>query len=119
MPFWSAPELYHHRLTLRIGLDWMAQFLECVTDAALADLRELARLREAEKKRVDIRVTARSRLPDALDAVLCTPVVTVESLAKAIHVTPRAALSLLQQLMAAGFVQEATGRASWRAFALT
>ena len=55
LPFWSAPELYHHRLGLRIGLDWMAQFLECVTAAALTGLRELARLLEAEKKRADIR----------------------------------------------------------------
>ena len=78
LPFWSAPELYHHRLGLRIGLDWMAQFLECVTAAALIGLRELARLLEAEKKRTDIGATARSRLPDALDAVLRAPVVTAE-----------------------------------------
>jgi predicted alpha-1,6-mannanase (GH76 family) len=96
----------------------MAQFLECVTAAALTGLRELARLLEAEKKRVDIRVTARSRLPNAFDVVLRAPLVTAESLAKALHVTPRAALGLLQQLIAAGFVREVTGRASWRAFAL-
>jgi hypothetical protein len=78
----------------------------------------LARLIEAEKKRADIGATARSRLPDALDAVLRAPVVTSDSLAKALHVTPRAALGLLGQLMAAGFVREATGRASWRAFVL-
>jgi hypothetical protein len=46
----------------------MAQFLDCVTAAALTGLRELARLLEAEKKRVDIYATARSRLPDALNA---------------------------------------------------
>ena len=82
LPVWSAPELYHHRLGLRIGLDWMAQFLECVTAAALTGLRELARLLEAEKMRADIGLTARSRLPDALDAVLRAPVVTANSLAK-------------------------------------
>jgi HTH DNA binding domain len=118
LPFWSAPELYHHRLGLRIGVDWMAQFLECVTAAALTGLRELARLLEAEKKRADIGITARSRLPDAIDAVLRAPVVTADSLAKSLHVTPRAALGLLQQLVAAGVIREATGRASWRAFAL-
>jgi len=118
LPFWSAPELHHHRLGLRIGLEWMAQFLECVTAAATTGLRELTRLLEAEKKRVNIQATARSRLPDALDAVLRAPVVTADSLARALHVTPRAALGLLQQLMAAGFVREATGRASWRAFVL-
>jgi hypothetical protein len=70
LPCWSAPVLYHHRLGLRIGLDLMAQFLECVTAAAQIGLRELARLLEAEKRRVDIRATARSRLPDALNAML-------------------------------------------------
>ena len=118
LPFWSAPELYHYRLSLRIGLDWMAQFLECVTAAAQTGLRELARLLAAEQKRADIRVTARSRLPDALDAVVRAPVVTAGSLARTLGVTPRAALGLLQKLMAAGCVREATGRASWRAFAL-
>jgi hypothetical protein len=118
LPFWSAPDLYHHRLSLRVGLDWMAQFLACVAEAALVGLRELTRLLEAEKKRVNIGVTARSRMPDALDAVLRAPVVTVDSLAKTLHVTPRAALGLLQQLMAKGFVREATGRSSWRAFVL-
>lgn len=118
LPFWSAPELYHYRLDLRVGVDWMAQFLECVTAAALIGLRELVRLLEAEKKRGIIASTARSRLPDALDTVLRVPIVTVDSLAKALHVTPRAALGLLQQLIATGIVREATGRASWRAFAL-
>jgi hypothetical protein len=118
LPVWSAPELYHHRLGLRIGVDWMAQFLECVTAAAVTGLRELAGLLAAEKKREDLGGTARSRLPEALDAVLRTPVVTADSLAKILHVTPRAALGLLQQLMAASLVREATGRASWRAYSL-
>jgi predicted ArsR family transcriptional regulator len=96
----------------------MAQFLECVTAAALTGLRELARLLEAEKRGADIGGTARSRLPDALKTVLRRPVVTAEFLAKSLHVTPRAALGLLQQLMAAGLVREATGRASWRAYSL-
>ena len=118
LPFWSAPELYHHRLSLRIGLDWMAQFLECVTAAALTGLRELARLLVAEEKRAGIRGTARSRLPDALDAMLRAPVVTADTLAELIRVTPRAALGLLGQMTAAGLVREVTGRASWRAYAL-
>lgn len=118
LPFWSAPELYHHRLTLRVGLEWMVQFLECVTEAAMTGLREINRLLEAEKKRVDIRMTARSRLPHALDALLRAPIVTAESLAESIGVTPRAALEFLRQLTAAGIVREVTGRASWRAYAL-
>jgi hypothetical protein len=118
LPFWSAPELYHNRLNLRIGLDWMAQFLECVTAAALIGLRELARLLKAEKKSSNIAVTVRSRLPDAVDLVLRTPVVTAASLAKSLGVTPRAAFGLLQQLIGAGFVREATGRGSCRAYVL-
>jgi len=118
LPFWAAPEPYHHRLTLRIGSEWMAQFLECVAAAAMIGLRELARLHEAEKKAGSFRITARSRLPHALDAVIRAPIVTTGSVAKALDVTPQAALGLVRQLMAAGIVREATGRASWRAFAL-
>jgi DNA-binding IscR family transcriptional regulator len=57
-------------------------------------------------------------LPDALDEVPRSPVVTADSLAESIHVTPRAALGLLDKMTAAGLVREVTGRASWRAFAL-
>jgi HTH DNA binding domain len=118
LPFWSAPELHHHRLGLQFGLKWMAEFLECVTAAAMVGLRELERLRKVEEKGRLLGATARSRLPDAFDAVLRASIVTASSLAKTLDVTPRAALGLLQQLVAAGIVREATGRASWRAFAL-
>jgi hypothetical protein len=118
LPFWAAPEQQHHRLSLRIGLEWMAQFLECVTAAAMIGLRELARIQEAEQKGRLPGVTARSRLPDALDVVLRAPIVTSASLAEALDVTPQAATGLIRQLTAAGIIREATGRASWRAFAL-
>jgi hypothetical protein len=118
LPFWSAPETHHHRLELHFGLEWMADFLECVRAAAIVGLQELERLREAEKKGQLLSSTARSRLPDTVDVLLRAPVVTAGSLAKTLDVTPRAALGLLCQLMKAGFVREATGRASWRAFAL-
>ncbi|MBV8891946.1 MAG: hypothetical protein JO266_08260 [Acidobacteria bacterium] len=96
----------------------MAQFLECVTAAALIGLRELTRLLEVEKKRSAIGLTARSQLPDALDAVVRAPIVTADSLAKALGVTPQAALGLLRQLITMGFVREATGRGLWRAYVL-
>ena len=118
LPFWSAPEQYHHRLALHVGLAWMAGFLECVAAAAIVGLRELEQLRHAEEKGRLFNATARSRLPGALEAVLRAPVVTSGSLAKTLDVTPQAALGLLRQLMTAGIVREATGRASWRAFAL-
>ena len=69
LPFWAAPERHHHRLALQVGLKWMAEFLECVTAAAIVGLRELERLREIEQKGGLLGPTARSRLPDALDAV--------------------------------------------------
>jgi hypothetical protein len=118
LPFWSASEQDHHRLELRIGVEWMAQFLECVAASALIGLRELGRLHEIEKKGVALGITARSRLPDAVDAVLRAPIVTAASLGKSIRVTPQAALGLLKQLTEAGIVREATGRTSWRAYTL-
>jgi ribosomal protein S25 len=118
LPFWSAPDLHHHRLGLKIGLSWMAEFLECVTASALIGLRELARLQDVEQKGRKLAKTRRSRLPDALNAVLRAHVVTAATLAKSIGVTPEAAWSLLRQLTAAGIVREVTGRASWRAYIL-
>jgi HTH DNA binding domain len=118
LPFWSAPELRHHRLALHVGLAWIADFLDCAAAAAAIGLRELERLREAEEKGRLLGPTARSRLPDALDAMLRTPIVTASALAKSLDVTPQAALGLLRHLLAAGIVREATGRASRRAFAL-
>jgi hypothetical protein len=96
----------------------MVEFLECVTAASMIGLRELARLQEAEKKGRAIGSTKRSRLPDAVDAVLRSHIVTAASLAKSLRVTPQAAWALLRQLEAAGMVREATGRASWRAYVL-
>jgi hypothetical protein len=118
LPFWAAPEPHHHRLGLKIGLAWVAEFLECVTAAAMIGLRELARLQEAEKKGRMMGATKRSRLPAAVDTVLREDIVTAATLAKAINVTPQAAWALLRQLTAAGIVREATGRASWRAYTL-
>jgi predicted ArsR family transcriptional regulator len=85
---------------------------------AIAGLQELERLREAEQKSLLLAKTARSRLPDAVDALLRAPVVTANSLARTLGVTPDGALRLLRQLVSAGIVREATGRASWRAYVL-
>jgi len=116
LPFWAATEQRHHRLTLRVGLEWMAGFLDCVAEAARAAAGELDRLQRAEARGGLLAHTSRSRLPDGLETVLRTPIVTARGLAKALDVTPQAALSLLRQLLDAGIVREATGRTSWRAF---
>jgi hypothetical protein len=97
----------------------MAEFLNCVAAAAIIGLRELELLHEAENKGASLHATARSRLPDVINAMLRAPIVTVNSLVRSLNVTPQAALGLLRQLMAAGLVREATGRASWRAFVLS
>jgi len=53
-----------------------------------------------------------------MDAVLRLPIVTARRLARSLDVTPQAALALLRELMKAGIIREATGRASWRVFVL-
>ena len=116
LPFWSAPERQHHRLGLRVGIEWMAGFLDCVADAARAGRDELARLQQAEEKAGALARTARSRLPAAVEAMLRAPVITARGLGESLDVTPQAALGLLRQLLEAGMIREATGRASWRAF---
>jgi predicted ArsR family transcriptional regulator len=75
-------------------------------------------LRQAEEKGRVLGNTARSPLPQVMDALLRAPVVTARSLAKTLHVTPQAALGRLRQLMVAGIVREATEHASWRGFSL-
>jgi hypothetical protein len=116
LPFWSAPIQLHHRLSLRVGTEWLAGFLACVAAASRAARDELAGLQQAEAAGVTLARTARSYLPRALDHVLRTPVVTARDLADELSITPQAALGLLRQLIAAGVVREATGRAAWRAF---
>jgi hypothetical protein len=116
LPFWSAPVQLHHRLALRVGVEWLAGFLACVAAAARAAREELAGLQRAETAGDAVARTARSHLPGALDHVLRAPIVTAHSLADSLSVTPQAALGLLRQLIAAGVVREATGRAAWRAF---
>jgi hypothetical protein len=119
LPFWTAGEHRLHRLSLRIGMEWMTGFLDCVAAAAHAAGGELDRLTAAEAKGQALSRTARSKLPAALDALLRAPIVTARGLAQNLDITPQAALSLLRQLREAGIVREATGRASWRAFMIS
>jgi Tfp pilus assembly protein PilV len=117
LPFWSAPIQLHHRLALRVGTEWLIGFLACVAAAARAAREELASLQRAEAAGATLAHTSRSHLSRALDHVLRTPVVTARGLADVLSITPQAALRLVRQLIAAGVVREATGRAAWRAFA--
>ena len=116
LPFWSAPAQLHHRLALRVGTEWQASFLACVAAAARSAREELAGLQRAETAGATLARTARSHLPRALDHLLRSPIVTAHGLAESLAISPRAALGLLGQLVAAGVIREATGRAAWRAF---
>ena len=73
LPFWSAPVQLHHRLSLRVGTEWLAGFLACVAAASRAAREELAGLQRAETAGAALARTARSHLPRALDHVLRYP----------------------------------------------
>jgi len=118
LPFWSGPAVHHHRRELHTGMRWLADFLDCVAAAAKIGLDELERLRQGEEISRSLARTARSRLNEAVDAVLRRPVVTARDLAETLTISPQAALGLLRQLCEAGMLQEATGRSSWRAFSI-
>ena len=120
LPFWLAPETQLNRLGPRVGITWMAGFLECVIAAATTALGDLDRLQAvADKGQMLTAPTARSKLPAALEAVLRAPVVTAAGLAKSLRITPQGALGLLRQLQKEGLIHEATGRASWQGFTIT
>jgi ribosomal protein S25 len=58
------------------------------------------------------------RQPDAIDALLRTPVLTPNGLAAKLRIAPQTATALLRELQAKGAVKEVTGRGRLRAFAI-
>lgn len=96
----------------------MADFLDCIAAAAKIGLDELRRLQRTEEMSRSLGRTKRSRLTDAVDAVLRKPIITAGDLAETLAISPQAALGLLRQMTEAGLIREATGRASWRAFSI-
>jgi hypothetical protein len=101
------------------GVGWPVVFLHLVAESARSGLRELDRLvAVAEQARaLAEKVDRRSRLPDAVDAVLRTAVLTPKALAARLRVAPQTATALLRDLRSAGLAREVTGRGSFRAFA--
>ena len=89
-----------------------------MAEAALRARRDLARLQAAERRIAGLAGTARSRLREAAGHALREPVVTAAGLARVLGVAPRSALDLINRLVDAGVLQESTGRAAWRAYAL-
>ncbi len=116
LPFWSATPYRHYRLSSAVGIPWLVGFLECVTEAAQSGRHELDRILRIEEKTATLKRTARSHLPAAIDAVIRSPLTTARGLAERLSITHQGALGLLEQLIDAEIVKEATGRGAWRAF---
>lgn len=116
LPVWSAPPRQLDALALATGSAWLAGFLATVAEAAQRAGQELTRLQAAADRAAALRRTARSRLPDAAALALRSPVLTAAGLASRLRVSHQAALGLIRQLVTAGVLREATGRAAWRAF---
>ena len=102
------------------AVGWPVACLHLIAESARLGLRELDRLETAaEQGRGALAGTdCRSRLPDALDALLRAPVLTPKALAAQLRIAPQTATALLRTLQAEGVVREVTGRGSFRAFAV-
>ena len=99
---------------------WPLAFLHLVAESARAGLRELDRLEAAAEQGRGLAadLDKRSRLPDAIDALLRTPALTPKALAGRLGIAPQTGTALLRALQAKGVVREVTGRGSFRAFAV-
>ena len=99
---------------------WPLAFLHLVAEGARAGLRTLDRLEAAAAQGRGFAAGGdkRSRLPDAIDALLRVPVLTPKALAAPLGIAPQTGTALLRQLAAKGLVREVTGRGSFRAFAV-
>jgi hypothetical protein len=82
-------------------------------------LRELDRLEAAAEQGRGFVAGGdkRSRLPDALDALVRVPALTPRALAGRLRIAPQTGTALLRALQGRG-VREVTGRGSFRAFAI-
>jgi hypothetical protein len=99
---------------------WPLAFLHLVAESARAGLRALDRLEAAAEQGRGLAADRdkRSRLPDAIEALLRTPVLTPKALAAELGIAPQTATALLRTLQEKGVVREVTGRGSFRAFAV-
>ena len=99
---------------------WPLAFLHLVAESARMGVRELDRLEAAaaQGRGVVAGGDKRSRLPDALDALLREPALTPKALAARLKVAPQTGTALLRALQGRGVVREVTGRGSFRAFAI-
>lgn len=111
---WSAPVALLHRAAM--AAEALPVVVEAIAEAAGRARRELVRLQAAEGRLRGMAATRRSHLPAAAALVLRRPVVTAGQMAAALGITSRGAALLLDRMVAAGVLREATGRRSWRGF---
>ena len=99
---------------------WPLAFLHLVAESARMGLRELDRLEAVAEQGRGLVAGGdkRSRLPDALDALLRVPALTPKALAARLRIAPQTGTALLRELQGKGVVREVTGRGSFRAFAI-
>jgi hypothetical protein len=97
---------------------WPLAFLHLVAESARAGLRTLDRLEAAAAQGRGLASGGgkRSRLPDAVAALLRVPVLPPKALAARLGIAPQTGTALLRELAAKGLVREARG--SFRAFAI-
>jgi hypothetical protein len=102
------------------AVGWPVAGLHLIAEGARRGLRELDRLETTAKQGKGALAGSdrRSRLPDALDALLRAPVLTPKVLAAQLRIVPQTATALLRTLQAEGVAREVTGRGSFRAFAV-
>ena len=100
----------------RNQLDRVIAILDGIAQGAQAGLKEHDRLLNG-KARLERRLTGRrsnSRLPELVDLVLSSPVVSTSMIVKALGTTPQGAVGLAEQLD----LRELTGRGRFRAWGL-
>jgi HTH DNA binding domain len=109
----------------RLGADggsvpWPAAGLALIAESARHGLRTLDQLAAAAEKGRGALAGSdrRSRLPEALEALLRAPLVTPKALAAQLKIAPQTATGLLGTLAGKGVVKEVTGRGRFRAYAV-
>ncbi|EGP54053.1 hypothetical protein Agau_P200252 (plasmid) [Agrobacterium tumefaciens F2] len=124
----SSGKIISHLLAYNVGLKAVPRerrrarerttrllaFLEAMSIAAEAGMKEIVRLNQA-RDQMERRMRGRrssSSLPAVIDLILSRPIVSASMIAKAAGVTPRGALNLIGELGA----REMTGRGRCRAW---
>lgn len=115
---WSAPTSWLDRLGTQGGEAFEHGFLDAVAEAAMSGLREAKRLLDAASKIHELDSRRGSTITRAAGIAVAEPVITLSFLATKLSVTTRAASTIINRLVAAGFLVEITRRDAWRAYSI-